>query len=135
MNGMVTICHAARKGGYNGSHLPTHLRASVPLDEIRGQMSEFVQGVSLPVHSQGRGLAWVLRQAQPLLQSVKPPAWLSPGLSWGHIVDGLVGAFDSFQIHFLKFAVVGEKPIHFVLDIGGLGIDGGAQTFVADQRL
>src|SRR2546425_9999 len=32
VNGLMTVCHAARKGGYIGSHLPNHVRASALLD-------------------------------------------------------------------------------------------------------
>ena len=32
VHGLVTICHDARKGGYNGSRWPKHVRASTPLD-------------------------------------------------------------------------------------------------------
>ena len=35
VHGLVTICHAARKGGYDGSHWPTHRRDSSPLDRHR----------------------------------------------------------------------------------------------------
>ena len=35
MNGLMTVCHDARKGRYTGSHWPNHVRASTPLDEIR----------------------------------------------------------------------------------------------------
>jgi len=32
VDGLVTICHKARKGGYIGSHWPNHVRASALLD-------------------------------------------------------------------------------------------------------
>jgi hypothetical protein len=32
VNGLMTICHDARKGGYIGSHWPNHVRASALLD-------------------------------------------------------------------------------------------------------
>jgi len=32
VNGLVPVCHDARKGGYDGSHWPKHVRASALLD-------------------------------------------------------------------------------------------------------
>jgi len=34
VNGLVTVCHEARKGGYVGSHWPNHVRASALLDQF-----------------------------------------------------------------------------------------------------
>ena len=31
MHGLMTVCHATRKGGHNGSHWPKHKRASALL--------------------------------------------------------------------------------------------------------
>jgi len=36
VDGLVTVCHDARKGGYIGSHWPNHVRASALLGVIRG---------------------------------------------------------------------------------------------------
>src|SRR3990172_652513 len=36
VDGLMTICHEARKGGYIGSHWPKHVRASALLDVFRG---------------------------------------------------------------------------------------------------
>src|SRR5439155_5211457 len=35
VDGLMTVCHAARKGRYIGSHWPNHVRASALLDESR----------------------------------------------------------------------------------------------------
>jgi len=39
LHGLVAICPAARKGGYNGSHRPKQWRASSPLGVLRGERS------------------------------------------------------------------------------------------------
>ena len=49
----MTFCHAARKGGYNGSHWPKHVRASALLDVLS----------VLGVESGGRPLWLRLRRA------------------------------------------------------------------------
>jgi hypothetical protein len=36
VDGLVTVCHDARKGGYVGSHWPNHVRASALLDVLCG---------------------------------------------------------------------------------------------------
>ena len=43
VEGLMTFCHAARKGGYIGSHWPNHVRASALLDgRLCNRLSSFV---------------------------------------------------------------------------------------------
>jgi hypothetical protein len=41
VDGLVTVCHEARKGGYVGSHWPKHVRASALLDRIYSDLVWF----------------------------------------------------------------------------------------------
>jgi len=40
VDGLMTVCHVARKGGYIGSHWPNHVRASALLDVLCGLIDE-----------------------------------------------------------------------------------------------
>ena len=54
MNGLLTVCHEARKSGYIGSQLPNHVRAFTLLDQsfARSNLSR----LRADVHDHRRGL-------------------------------------------------------------------------------
>jgi len=55
MDGLMAVCHATRKGGYKGSHWPTHTRASALLDKS-SSLVRFISSNAedAKVHAEGR---------------------------------------------------------------------------------
>ena len=71
MNGLMTICHDARKGGYTGSHWPKSCRASALLDPQFFCLS--FPPSFCPYHS-----AFLLPSTRPLLHGGFIPQLLPP---------------------------------------------------------